>query len=49
MDIKTRTVLTLVDAMGIDTAEVFQLVGITDKDGRDILAKARQQLVNFKF
>ena len=49
MDAKSRTTLTLVDAMGVDASEAFNLVGIAEEEGRQILAKARQQLVNFKF
>ena len=49
MDTRARSSLTLVDAMGVDAREAFNLIGISEEEGRQILARARQQLVNFKF
>ena len=50
MDARSRTTLTLVDVMGVDSREAFNLVGIAEEGVTQILAKvSRQQLVNFKF
>ena len=49
MDLINRTVLVLIDALGVDPAFSFKLLGVSEQEGRQKLSDSRQQLVNFKF